>query len=279
MNGQSLFQAATNIKEIERGFWVSRTISDISYPKEANQACFEVEESSFWFAHRNGCIRELLKTFPTNGPLIDVGGGNGIVSKMIQDANISVILLEPGDQGCLHARTRGIRTVIRSTLQDAGFKGDTLPAVGLFDVIEHVEDDHSFLKSVVEMLVPGGNVYLSVPAGGLLWSKEDDYAGHFRRYTKLGLSNLCVKCGLKILYVGHIFALLPLPIFLFRSLPSRFALIKKFGRNTSIGSAHHPLGRLGNAMLQVVLSFEIKSIAQKRSIPMGSSIIAVAQKT
>jgi hypothetical protein len=42
--------------------------------------CFALEDSSFWFAHRNACLLAVLRQFPTIGPFFDVGGGNGFVA-------------------------------------------------------------------------------------------------------------------------------------------------------------------------------------------------------
>ena len=54
----------------------------VSYPEEGNEACFQIEDQSFLFRHRNDCIRELVRKFPPNGkgPIFDVGGGNGFLT-------------------------------------------------------------------------------------------------------------------------------------------------------------------------------------------------------
>jgi hypothetical protein len=39
----------------------------ISYSEEGNEACFQIEDQSFWFRHRNDCIRELVRNFPARG--------------------------------------------------------------------------------------------------------------------------------------------------------------------------------------------------------------------
>ena len=39
----------------------------ISYPEEENEACFQIEDQSFWFRHRNDCIRELVRNFLPKG--------------------------------------------------------------------------------------------------------------------------------------------------------------------------------------------------------------------
>jgi hypothetical protein len=79
-----------------------------------------VEDSSFWFAHRNSCILEAIKLFPPRGEFFDVGGGNGYVERAIQESGIDVVLVEPGLAGVRNALHRGVRQVVRATLDDAG---------------------------------------------------------------------------------------------------------------------------------------------------------------
>ena len=39
----------------------------ISYPDEGNEACFAVEDESFWFRHRNACLVEMVRNFTPEG--------------------------------------------------------------------------------------------------------------------------------------------------------------------------------------------------------------------
>ena len=64
-----------------------------------------------------------------------------------------------------NAVKRGLTNVVRGTLADARFHPRTLGAVGLFDVIEHIEDDVAFLRAIRPLLMDGAPVYLTVPAG------------------------------------------------------------------------------------------------------------------
>jgi hypothetical protein len=43
------------------GIWRAGEQEPISYPQEGNDRCFEIEDKSFWFQHRNACIVELVK--------------------------------------------------------------------------------------------------------------------------------------------------------------------------------------------------------------------------
>lgn len=61
----------------------------------------------------------------------------------------------------------------------------------LCDVLEHVEDDQTFLLDLVSLMKPGAHLLLTVPADPRLWSPHDDVYGHFRRYTRTTLAAVC----------------------------------------------------------------------------------------
>jgi hypothetical protein len=213
-----------NLEQTSEGIWCCRSSSPISYPEWGNEACFHVEDSSFWFRHRSACILEAVQQFPPSGPVFDVGGGNGFVAKSMQDAGLEVVLLEPGAVGAANARRRGIQYVIRATLEDAAFLPERLPAIGLFDVVEHMEDDHQFMELIRFHLSARGRIYLTVPAYQALWSLEDTVAGHHRRYNSDAIRELLVKAGFAVEFLTGFFRFLPLAIFAFRVIPFRLGL-------------------------------------------------------
>ena len=57
----------SKLLEKRDGIWHARASSTVSYPKEGNDVCFQVEDSSYWFAHRNECIRAIMGHFPSRG--------------------------------------------------------------------------------------------------------------------------------------------------------------------------------------------------------------------
>src|SRR6266567_1791580 len=102
----SLSKIAANLEQGTNGIWSARNVSKVSYPDEGNTSCLAVEDTSFWFRHRNNCILEVMKNLPPATPFFDVGGGNGYVAKALQDAGLEVVLVEPGSTGALNARRR-----------------------------------------------------------------------------------------------------------------------------------------------------------------------------
>lgn len=265
-----------NLEMREPDVWFARSQSNISYPAEANAWCFEVEQHSFWFRHRNQYIGAALKRFPPSGVIFDIGGGNGFVTQAMCAMGFNAILVEPGIDGIRNALQRGLRPVICSTLEDAGFYPKTIPAVGLFDVVEHIKDDVAFLTTIHRLLRPGGRLYLTTPAYRSLWSDEDDYAGHYRRYTRRMLMQALTKAGFQVEYITYVFALLPAPIFLLRTLPCRLGL----RRGISIERErreHRQVGGLVGNIIEGIHKSELRAIERAISLPFGGSCLAVAR--
>jgi hypothetical protein len=199
------------------------------------------------------------------------------VARGLQDADFDVIAVEPGIGGALAARQRGVEWVICGTVQDVGFAKSSLPAVGLFDVLEHIEDDVSMLTSICAMLKSGGRLYLTVPAYQFLISGEDRAAGHFRRYSSRSLNHALTRAGFNIEYGGYFFFFLPLPIFLFRTLPDWFKADQAH-RSDSVSQDHVPPALIGQ-LIATALGWESRLISCGGRIRFGGSYLAVARKS
>lgn len=65
-----------------------------------------------------------------------------------------------------------------------------------FEVLEHIADDAAALASWKVLCRPGGHVMLSVPAHPQRFGPADVHVGHFRRYTRHGLSARLRQAGL-----------------------------------------------------------------------------------
>lgn len=259
------------------GVWVSRTQTGISYPEEGNLNCLALEAGSFWFAHRSRCIEAVVRRLPPPGMLFDVGGGNGYVAMGLRQAGFDVALVEPGRKGVENARTRGVSPLVCSTLEDAGFRPASLPAVGIFDVLEHMAADEDFLRTLHRLIAPGGRLYLTVPAFQALWSADDDYAGHHRRYTLAGLRERLGQAGFRVEYASYIFFFLPPPIFLFRSIPSKLGL-RKQEEWDRYQQEHEAKPGAAGKILERVLAWELARVRAGRTLPFGGSCLIAAQK-
>jgi len=262
---------------LKNGIWFSKERSTVSYPVEGSSICRKIEDFSYWFKHRNRCIISIIKSFSNNETFVDVGGGNGIVAHSLQMVGISSILLEPNLTGIKNAKKRGLKNLICSSLEDGKFAKESVGAAGLFDVIEHIDNDLEFLKKVNVLLKKGGKIYLTAPAFQFLWSDEDKFAGHFRRYTVNNLKDKLEASGFKLIYSTYYFSILVIPILLTRSIPSLFRLRQK---ENGVGyEKEHKLkpDLIGN-LIRKTLEWEIERIGKLKPIPFGSSCLIVAQK-
>ena len=249
----------------------------VSYPADGNAVFCQLEDDSVWFRHRNRCITAVVGQFPPAGPILDIGGGNGVVARALIDAGHPTSLLEPGAVGAANARQRrNIPDVINTTLEDAGLPQASVAAAGLFDVVEHIQDDRGFVAELRDLLKPGGLVYVTVPAHQWLWSAADVDAGHYRRYSTGGLRALFESAGFEVQYATYFFEMLIVPLFLMRTLPSAIGVSKRLAASDYV--EHAAGGRRLSAWLQALMAHEVRAIERQRTLMTGTSCLLVARK-
>ncbi len=95
-------------------------------------------------------------------------------------------------EGGLPARCSVHRGVLADLPADRLF--DTITYI---DVIEHIEDDRREFASAASRLKPGGRIVILAPAWQHLFSPFDARIGHFRRYSRGGLTALAAP-GLRL---------------------------------------------------------------------------------
>ena len=272
-----LRKVVRNKLEYKDGIYFSRNTSKISYPKEGYPNCFLVEDNSFWFKHRNNCIIEMINNFPPPGIILDVGAGNGFVSLEIKNNGYKIVLLEPVISCILNAKKRGLEKLICANFNEIDLYPNSISAIGIFDVLEHIQNDYKFLNKIYKCLIPGGKLYVTVPAYNFLWSDEDSKSGHYRRYNLNQLRSIVKQTGLEIEYDTYIFSVLPIPVFLFRTLPTKLNFVKKETNKRTKNEHKIRKGLTGN-ILQKIWNSEIKAISKEKIIPFGGSCLLVARK-
>ena len=120
-----------------------------------------------------------------NKTIIDVGcGTGGNIASLANDYRVCGIDTTPDAirwPGSVLRACRSFWAHFR-----LGLKGylDVASAITCMDVIEHVEDDIGFVKTLVEAAAPGSHLLLTVPADMTLWSQHDVTNAHYRRYDR-----------------------------------------------------------------------------------------------
>lgn len=86
---------------------------------------------------------------------------------------------------------------------------EQVKCVLLLDVIEHVQDDVAFLRSVQQsrLIAPNALFVVTAPAYQGLFTSHDRFLGHFRRYDEKTLEATLKAGGLEVVQTGYFFFL------------------------------------------------------------------------
>ncbi len=243
----------------------------ISYTLDGHNSILKHEENSFWYAHRNLCLKELVESASVK-EIVDLGGGNGFTSQLFQNLGINTILLEPGLNGTMNAKRRGIKKIVHGSLKTTAAMGNSCPNIGIFDVLEHIEDDKDFLYQIYNALKVNGLLFITVPAHMSLWSAFDEEVGHYRRYSLPDLVKIVENSNFEIRYSSYYFSLLTPIQFIQRK------LFYKRNDNLRLDREHIQKHSLLGRIIIFLLALERYFIRKGWSIPFGSSCIIIARK-
>jgi len=229
---------------------------------------------SFWVYCRARLVIQMLQKYKVKN-IWEFGAGDGRVSIPVSQAGISVVASEPHYQGARTLAKHNI-FVCNASLTELELKDQTLSTVGIFDVLEHIEDSANFLKEINRVMKPGSLLILTVPAHQWLFSDHDIALGHHRRYSRRYLKEELNLTGFRTLEVRYFFASLILPALLMRRIPyllkrQKSVSIESSGKLVTEGGIEpHPL--VNNALKKIL------SLDSKFRLPFGLSLLGVFQK-
>ncbi len=233
------------------------------------------EEYSFWFKSRNALIIRLIrKYFSGNGSLCEIGCGNAYVLSGIH-RDIPTLSLSGSELYLQPLKDAGQRfpeaSFFQADLCNFPCK-DEFDIVGAFDVIEHIDDDDLALKNIFESLKPGGGLILTVPQHKWLWSNNDVFACHRRRYNRKALIAQLRKAGFYVEWSSSFMTFL-IPLMYLSRIWNR-------NRKATVQSVFselelHPVL---NSFLGLICRIENIFISFGISFPIGGSLICIARK-
>lgn len=250
--------------------------SAISYPAAAYEECGAgTAESGFYLAHRADVVVALLTQFGATS-VWEIGAGSGNMAVPLTKSGIEVVAVEPLASGAEVSACQGIPSIC-ATLEDLRLPDASLPAVGMFDVLEHLRAPAELLCEVRRVLEPGGILIVTVPAGPALWSDLDEALGHFRRYRRETLLRELAPLSFRPLVVEYIYACLAPAAAILRALPYRMGrrksqadVLASVRQELNVPPAVDRGGRL-------LLSLETR-LSKIVALPFGLSLVGVFRK-
>ena len=230
-----------------------------------------LEAEHWWFKARRGIIRATISRLlpvPGNAKILEAGCGTGGNLEMLSEFG-TVDAFEYDENAREISNLKSGLSVPFGALPDKiPFESEKYDLIGLFDVLEHIEDDCEAIRALGDHLAVDGALLVTVPAFQWLWSKHDVTHHHFRRYTKSSLRSVAKEAGLEVTECGYFNSfLLPLAV--------AMRILKRLLRSNAPDDAMPSAGV--NNLLYRIFSSERHIIGK---IPMlaGLSVYAVIRK-
>jgi len=143
---------------------------------------------------------KLLGSF-SSGRLLEIGCGAGA---LLHDLSAMGFLVDALESSLIaldiaHYINKGDpRVTIYQDIQDSW--NERFEYILAFEVLEHIQDDLCALRQWHSWLKPEGHLLVSVPAHPERWDATDEWAGHFRRYRRIGLESVLQQAGFNIVH-------------------------------------------------------------------------------
>jgi ubiquinone/menaquinone biosynthesis C-methylase UbiE len=238
------------------------------------EALSRIESEHFWFVTRNELIVGLAnKYFPEARRFLEVGCGNGAVLRAVAQSRPWERLVgsELHPAGLAYARER-----LPSDVEFVQMDARNIPATdvfdltGVFDVIEHIEDDEAVLRGLRRVTQTGGGTIVAVPQHPWLWSRSDDVAHHQRRYRRSELEEKFRRNRFEVLFSSSFTAML-LPLMAASRLKGRGK------ENNDDINREFMLSPRINSLFIAILRAEIRMTLAGLNWPAGGSRIVVGR--
>lgn len=246
-------------------------VSELHYSGESAKKLAQMEENHFWFTSRRKVISSwLIRALGINpGIGLEIGCGTGYTAVVFSENGIPTIGLDAHPSFEQYQKSRRGKGFVLGDIFSIEPKAE-FDFLLLLDVIEHVEDDVSFLRQAMKFLKPGGVMLISVPAFQSLWSIVDEKAGHLRRYTKKELEQRIqmipdAKVEKRAYFYG-----VTLPLYW-------ISRIMRKSKTGEISSDEVNPGKAINRILKAFLCLESFGLSLG-GLPMGSSLFMQVKK-
>jgi SAM-dependent methyltransferase len=235
---------------------------------------YALEARNYWFRARNALLTwALRKYFQAARLYLEIGCGTGFVLAGVARAmpQLAMHASEVSSTGLPFAAQRVPQAALfQMDARAIPFAGH-FDVIGMFDVLEHIDEDVAVLAQAHRALREGGGLIITVPQHRFLWSVYDEHAHHVRRYAARELRAKVLQAGFRVVMMTSFVSLL-LPLMM---------LSRRFQRKSTAGYdvlAELRVGRVTNFLLESVLAIERGLICLGIRFPAGGSLLLVARR-
>jgi SAM-dependent methyltransferase len=139
-------------------------------------------------------ILRYVTKLPRDWRVLDIGAGAlGLAVDLAQhfshvtamDLSENIYTYAKGIPDHLHNKIRVLNGDFLTSSLD-----ETFDVIVACEVLEHIDQEQTFVERMGTYLNPGGCLIISVPAHMKYWSKHDELVGHLRRYSRSDLEEV-----------------------------------------------------------------------------------------
>lgn len=239
---------------------------------------FEAEQRHFWFRGFKRFVAPLIEEATGGRPelrLLDAGSGTGANLSLLEHYGVA-FGLEFSWRGIQFAHARGLARLIHGSVTDLPFSDASLDVVLSFDVLYCLEspDEHAAIHEMFRVLRPGGWAVINVAALDVLKGNHSALSREVRRYTKPVLRDKLERAGFRVQRLTYTNAsLFPITV----TVRAIQRLLGAKAEQENKGDFYVPPAPI-NALFSGLLAIESKLVAIGIDMPVGSSLLCLAQK-
>jgi SAM-dependent methyltransferase len=204
----------------------------------------------------------------------DIGAGDMFFTRKLSEINSNTVVYAVDSE-----YESGLKSVdgIYCLNDISGLPDASFDCLVFMDVLEHIEDDDAFLKRLLDKLVIGGTLLITVPAMQFLFSSHDVFLNHYRRYSRKRLLTLLKNNNLTIEKCHYFYTIL----FFLRLVSLLKDRLMPNKNQTGIGEWKFPQQHLLTRCIMHILNidFFINVLLDKWRIHLpGLSVTAICRK-
>lgn len=207
--------------------------------------------------------------------VLEAGCGTGYFARELEQRyGWQVFPVDLGAQGLEYARRMGVNRPVQADIAALPFPGDSFDAVISMDVIVHFPpgEEGRAAAELVRVLRPQGLLAVRVSALDALHSRHSSFALERQRFTRVRLSGLFERQGIRILRCTYANSLL-MPAAL-----AKFRIWEPLLRRPPASGVGPVPGWL-DRLLFAPLALEASWLGAGLNFPLGQSLVLIGEKT
>ena len=236
-----------------------------------------LERDYWWFVGVRAMVKSLisLSVGDSNlGKVLDIGCGTGALLDELQIRCDELWGADISPEALKFCTLRGHDKLILADATNIPFHSAYFDAITAIGLIEHLDDDETFLVEMKRLLKPNGILILLTSSFPFLWSMHDTANEHKRRYYLRLLNRKLNDIGLETIRFSH------LNFFLFPTIAPLLLLHRLvYGLESAQPQRILPsLPDFANSLLTRILLFEA-NLMRWGPLPWGISMIGAFRRS